>query len=100
MSKLLEIPFINDMGQTINPGEEVLAISSGQGNSLKIRKAVYAGLINGAPSIISDTKKWGYYDTNGKNVGYALGASMRISGKLKPCKRRSNLYLGRIYKLA
>ena len=36
--------FVNDLGQTINPGDEVIYIGSGYSNSTKVRRGVFDGV--------------------------------------------------------
>ena len=41
--KISEIPFINDIGQTINPGDQIISLTTSWSNP-HIRKGVYTGL--------------------------------------------------------
>lgn len=36
--------FVNDLGQTINPGDEVIYIGSGYSHSTKVRRGVFDGV--------------------------------------------------------
>jgi hypothetical protein len=40
----LEIPFTNELGQTIQPGQEVIAVTSGYSHAIKINKATFLGV--------------------------------------------------------
>lgn len=39
--------FVNSLGQTINPGDEIVMIVSGYNHLVKIRKGIYLGLRKG-----------------------------------------------------
>lgn len=100
MSKPIEIPFSNDIGQRIYPGDKVVTIASGYGHDISIRTGIYVGLVNNKPSVIVNEMKYGFFDADGKNIGYYEGTKLGIKGEQRPIKRRTTLFAGRVYKIA
>ncbi len=98
-SKLIEQSWKNDIGQTVSPGDKVLAIATGYSHSTRIRQGVFLGTVNGCPSVLVDDTRWGYW-VDGKNVGYYKGTELKIKGEHRAIKRRSTLPAKRVYKLA
>jgi hypothetical protein len=96
-NKLQEVPFKNDIGQTIEPGDRVVAVTTGYGHNVDVRQGVYAGTVNGHPSVLIDVKRWGYWDLDGKNVGWKLAGQMHISGSHRAGTRRTTLQRDRVY---
>ena len=97
--KLIEQSWTNSIGQTISPGDRVLAIASGYAHSTHVRDGKFLGTVNGNPTVLVDDRLFGYW-TNGVNVGYKRGQELRIKGTWEPCKRRTTLRAKRVYKLA
>lgn len=98
-SKLIEQSWKNSIGQTISPGDKVLAVASGYAHSIRLRPGTFLGTVNGSPSVSVDDTKWGYW-VDGKDVGYSQGTKLNIRGEHRPIKRRSTLPAKRVYKLA
>ena len=44
MSKFFPLSYGNDIGQTLNPGDKVVAITSGYANSLYVNPGIYRGI--------------------------------------------------------
>lgn len=44
LSSYFEIPFTNSLNQTINPGDDVVAVTTGYGHNVSIFKAKYLGM--------------------------------------------------------
>jgi hypothetical protein len=100
MAKLQSIPYKNSIGQTIFPGDRVISVASGYCHNTSTREGVFAGVVNGSPSVIVDDTKWGYWNEEGKDVGYGRRSEQGVTASHRPYKRRSTLPLGRVYKLA
>lgn len=99
MSKLLEIPYKNSIGQFICPGDPVISIASGYCHRVNVRKGVFIGVVGDSPSILIEQQKYGYYNDEGKDVGYSRGVKLKIKPSYRTGTRRSTLPLGRVYKL-
>jgi hypothetical protein len=69
MKKLIREPFTNSIGQTINVGEEVLAVTTGYAHNVNTRVAVYAGFVTTGTSksvtvmMYEPTTKWRHVET-------------------------------------
>lgn len=98
-SKLIQQNWTNSLGQTISPGDKVLAIATGYSHSVRIREATFLGTVNGNPSVSVVDTKWGYW-VDGKNVGYYKGNAAGVRPSHKAVTRRSTLPAKRVYKLA
>jgi hypothetical protein len=44
VSKLVAEPFVNEIGQTINPGDKVLAVTTGYGHTVDIITGLFEGV--------------------------------------------------------
>ena len=97
--KLIEQNWTNSLGQTISPGDKVLAIASGYLHCLRIREGTFVGTVNGNPSVVTQQNILGYWDGD-KNVGYSKGNTLKIRPSHKTVARRSTLPAKRVYKLA
>jgi hypothetical protein len=98
-----EISFKNSIGQVIEPGDRVITVATGYSHSVSTTPGIYLGLTGqqtDTPVVLVDDTCWGYYDKDGKNVGYSEGARLGIKGEHRAIKRKSVLPLGRVYKLA
>lgn len=54
-SELVEEPFVNCIGQTINPGDKVVAVTTGYGHNVNIITGVFEGVrrqTNGSKAIV------------------------------------------------
>lgn len=98
--KLQEVPFKNDIGQTIVPGDRVVTVTTGFGHQVDVRPGTYVGTVNGHPSILVEQRVWGYWDKDGKNVGWKAAGHMHISGSYGETTRRTTLQRNRVYKIA
>lgn len=58
--KTLDKSFTNNIGQTIEPGEHVVMVTSGCGHSVITRQGIYLGLYNGKPqcSYVLEQRKY------------------------------------------
>lgn len=95
-----EIPFVNKIGQTINPGDKVICIATGYSHSVHVRQGIYAGMSGrqgDCPSVIVDDTRWGYYDMNDKDLGWSKGSALGIKGEHRQVKRRTTLPGKRVY---
>lgn len=77
-----KIPFTNEYGQVINPGDKVIAVTEAW-KQAKIRDAIYVGITEGKKVIIS---------YSGKKYVYQQG--------YVKCMKTVRLEKNRIYKLA
>jgi hypothetical protein len=67
MSKAIleEVEFTNDLGQVINPGDEVVIVTTGYSHRVSTNKGIYRGLVNGGASIVKQVKTsyWVFKDS-------------------------------------
>lgn len=88
MNEFKAIPFVNGVAQTINPGDKVLAITTGYSHSTETRMVTYLGVME-RPNGEVDSVKVTY---TGRRWKYKQGYS---DVEVKSC-----LPLKRIFKLA
>lgn len=78
---LIAEPFTNELGQVINPGDQVVAVSQGYNHSVGVRLSTYIGLRKDAKGRVSSVSVRGVrevyaYGLNGQRVKYRTpGAS-------------------------
>lgn len=65
MKKYDEVSFVNHFGQTINVGDQVVAVTTGYRHSVSVRKAVYLGRRGNNPivmlvenKVVRDGNEW------------------------------------------
>lgn len=97
-----EVPFENDIGQIIEVGDDVIAVTSGWGNHINTRKGIYAGLhkredgSTGGPKIVFEVPE---YRNNSEWTGWGCGLD-RVIETGKTTLRTTTLRRNRIYKIA
>ena len=114
MSNFVCEPFVNNVGQTIQPGDKVFAVASGYGHSISFRNdCVFKGVRRGRASRweikldesgqrVLNSKgyaEWHNVVTENAVVGTVVEHSYRV-GDGEPRTYVTTLRLGRIYKLA
>ena len=100
MSKREVIPFTNDFGQVINPGDEVVVVTTCTGNT-NTQKGRYVGMRGkSVQAEVEYTKfEWFNKDTGEAGSYYKIPSELR-SHRRVPAKRITTLWYNRIYKLA
>lgn len=99
-NKLEEIPFTNNIGQTINPGDRVVIVTTGYSHRVHVRTGTYAGKVNGRVSVFVETDVFGYWGPGGNNLGWRKAERVGISGSYKKISRRTTLKRNRVFKIA
>ena len=94
------IPFTNDFGQTINPGDEVIVITTCT-KSTNTRKGKYVGMSGKSVQAEVEYTKFEWYNKETGEAGsyYKIPLEQR-SHRRVPAKRITTLNYNRIYKLA
>lgn len=99
--KLQEVPFKNKIGQTIAPGDRVVAITTGYSGEVDDFSGVYVGTVNGHPSIMVERRVGGYWKNDGTKASWENRFDDGVgsySYRTIPC--RTTLRRDRIYKIA
>ena len=93
--------FTNSIGQTIVPGDRVLAVAQGYSHAIKARDGVFVGVsAGGSPQVRCKHRVFGYWNAEGKNVGYYGSRSQKVVTEYRDVERVTTLHAGRVYKLA
>lgn len=77
------IPFTNEIGQTLNPGDEVLFIVSGYSHQIDIRLGTYLGIADGKVRVSyvqPKQNRWVDSDGNIVNLNYDWSMLDGLSG--------------------
>lgn len=100
MSKRNVVPFTNDFGQVINPGDEVVVVTTCTG-STNTAKGVYVGMHGKSVQAEVEYTKFEWYNKETDKAGsyYHIPSELR-SHRRVPSKRITTLQQNRIYKLA
>lgn len=87
-SNLIKEPFVNELGQTINPGDEVMFVATSWKNT-RVDKGIFEGVYKGS----------GYYSTKDSN-GVTAVLVRRVGEKKYSWERMTSiLEQKRVYKL-
>jgi hypothetical protein len=93
--------FTNSIGQTIVPGDRVLAVVQGYSRAIKAREGVFIGVSpSGSPQVRCKHRVFGYWNAEGKNVGYYGSRSQNVATEYREVERVTTLHAKRVYKLA
>lgn len=98
-AKLQPIPFTNMFGQTLQPGDRCIAITSGYSSRVHIGASTYVGMTNGSPSIQTPFMARRFVDATGKRIRYTQSTQHEGKWVEQLCKGQSTLKLGRVFKL-
>ena len=80
MSNREAIPFTNDFGQVINPGDEVVVVTTCTGNT-NTQKGKYVGMRGKYVQAEVPSNAWAYfYKDTGERAPYNFGAELWNSG--------------------
>lgn len=96
------IPFTNDIGQVIQPGQSIVCVSQGYNHSIKVSKGVFLGVrlnSRGVASVVVQRimEGYGYFLPDGTKASYGKPGAKYGKGKWSS---RSSLPRKRIYALA
>lgn len=94
------VPFTNDFGQVINPGDEVVVVTTCTGNT-NTSKGIYVGMRNKRVQAEVECIVYQWYNKETDEVGsyYKIPSEQRAIRRV-PAKRITTLIYNRIYKLA
>lgn len=93
--------FTNNIGQTIVPGDRVLAVAQGYCHSIKAREGVFVGVsASGSPQVRCKFRVFGYWNAEGKNVGWRGSKTQDVETGNREVERVTTLHAKRVYKLA
>lgn len=96
--EIREVPFTNDIGQTINPGDPVVSVTTSY-SSPSVRKGVYIGL--NKKNKVQIRAEFADYGWVSSKTGEACQYNDRDAAFSKyKIERLSTLQLNRIYKIA
>lgn len=96
-NKLQEVPFKNDIGQTIVPGDKVITVTTGYAHRVAVRPGTYVGTVNGHPSIVVQDKVWGNWDADGNRVSWQKTNDPGVKSGYRSISRRTTLQRNRVY---
>jgi hypothetical protein len=101
MTERVEVPFTNEFGQVIQPGDEVLVVTMCT-KTLNMQRGTYLGLRNRSVQVRVPDNSWEWYNKETGLPGsyYSIPASLREYRKKVNATRISTLQLNRIYKIA
>ncbi len=69
---LEEVSFKNDIGQTINPGDKVVIVTTGYSHKVSTNLATYRGLVNGRASCVKDVREpYNVLKSTGERIPYS-----------------------------
>ena len=93
-------PFTNDFGQVINPGDEVVVVTTCTGNT-NTQKGKYVGMRGKSVQAEVEYMKYEWYNKETNEIGsyYKIPTEQRAIRRV-PAKRITTLQYNRIYKLA
>lgn len=93
--------FINNLGQTVKPGDTVAFVTIGRCHSVKVRKGIYLGVTNKHPTVEFLEKKEFYYTPEGKIVSWLHGykKGIKLERQMGTCTARRTLQRDRVYAL-
>lgn len=97
--QLKEVSFKNKLDQVLQPGDKVLYITSGRGGRIKVATGLFAGTVNGLPSVHVTKKRFGYWRGDVR-LSYREAKIQNIEFEFRFSPGRTTLKLGRVYKLA
>ena len=100
MSKRDIVPFTNDIGQVINPGDDVLVVTHCTGSTYTAR-GKYVGMTGKSAQAEVEYTKYEWYNKDTDEAGsyYKIPSELRAMRRV-PAKRITTLCYNRIYKLA
>ena len=100
MSKRDIVPFTNDFGQVINPGDDVVVVTTCTG-STNTSKGTYVGMRGKSVQAEVEYTKYEWYNKETDEAGsyYKIPSELRAMRRV-PAKRITTLCYNRIYKLA
>lgn len=90
-----ETPFINELGQTIKVGDQVVAVSTGYSHRINITKGMYLGRRGNKPQVLVVETTYQWVDAEGNKSRWAKPGSKREV--LHSTTRKTNLPCGRIF---
>lgn len=126
VNTFVEEPFRNDIGQTLNPGDKVVCVTTGYGHQVSVFQGVFEGTYRGnrydkgkivgtrvgqVPVVRGErvygengeheeTKYTSKYDEKGRYIGYSYEPTGRRYNIVYHTKyRKSALRLNRVYKI-
>lgn len=93
-------PFTNELGQVIQPGDHIIAVTQGYNHSTKVRKGIYLGLRFASKGKVSSvvvkvqTSGYRWVDASGKQCHYS---GEGVKNEKYTYERQSSLPSKRIY---
>ena len=98
-SKLEEVPFTNNIGQIINPGDRIIAVTTGYSHRVSVREGTYVGMVGLNPSVVVKTSQGGLWDSDGSQISWSEAQSKGIVYSFRQVDKRTTLRKSRVYKI-
>lgn len=98
-SKLEEVPFTNNIGQIINPGDRIIAVTTGYSHRVSVREGTYVGMVGLNPSVVVKTSQGGRWDSDGRKLSWSEAQSKGVAYSFRQVDKRTTLRKSRVYKI-